>query len=263
MTRLIKCSACGHDVATTAAACPNCGAPTPKQTKCPSCGKAIPINSRFCPHCSAVFSLELTPCQNCKTMLYPGVYKCPRCGAKIKAGKNNSLQTIIIVALCLATFLIWSLINSDSPDSSDASLSIDASSQTSSGADNNPVSDAAPTSDAIIDVDIESEAEIPVANVEELTLSQKNALMQAESYLRHSAFSYPELIDQLIYEGYPESDAIWAADNVEVDWYAEALEQAESYLSHFAFSKSGLADQLEYEGFTAEQIAFALEGVGY
>ncbi len=96
-----------------------------------------------------------------------------------------------------------------------------------------------------------------------LTIGQKNALREAESYLKHMAFSREGLIDQLEYEGYAEDDIIFAVDNVEVNWNEECYEDAQSYLDLMSFSKSGLMDQLEYEGYTYEQIQYAIEKVGY
>lgn len=92
-----------------------------------------------------------------------------------------------------------------------------------------------------------------------VTKSQANALATANSYLRHTYFSYEGLIDQLEYEGYPEEDAIYAVDNCGANWNEQALGQAKQYLSHSAFSYSGLIDQLEYEGFTKEQATYGVD----
>ena len=96
-----------------------------------------------------------------------------------------------------------------------------------------------------------------------MSVGQRNALKKAESYLRYSAFSREGLIDQLEYEGFEESDIIFAVDNVDVDWNEECYEKAKSYLKYSSFSKQGLIDQLEYEGFTDDQIAYAIAKVGY
>lgn len=94
------------------------------------------------------------------------------------------------------------------------------------------------------------------------TISQNNALEQAQSYIRHSAFSYNDLIGQLEYHGYSTEDATWAADNCGADWMAEALESAESYIRHSGFSYAGLIDQLEYSEFTAEQAKYGADNCG-
>jgi hypothetical protein len=95
-----------------------------------------------------------------------------------------------------------------------------------------------------------------------VSISQKNALKKAKSYLSHQAFSYTGLIEQLEYEGYSNEDATYGADNCEADWYEQAEKKAASYLSHQAFSRNGLIEQLEYEGFTPEQATHGADSVG-
>lgn len=82
---------------------------------------------------------------------------------------------------------------------------------------------------------------------------QENAREQAVNYLDSQAFSRKGLIEQLKYEGYSRLDAVYAADNVRVDWYEQAALKAKSYLDAQSFSRSGLLDQLLYEGFTRAQ----------
>ena len=65
---VIKCPACGADVASGAAFCTNCGTrilrenasvepagpePVPAGRTCPSCGVTLPPNCRFCTNCGA------------------------------------------------------------------------------------------------------------------------------------------------------------------------------------------------------------------
>lgn len=65
---VIKCPACGADVASSAAFCTSCGTrilrenasaepagpePVPEGRTCPSCGAILPSNSRFCTNCGA------------------------------------------------------------------------------------------------------------------------------------------------------------------------------------------------------------------
>lgn len=94
------------------------------------------------------------------------------------------------------------------------------------------------------------------------TVSQQNALEQAESYLEYSSFSRSGLIGQLEYEGYSTDDATWAVDNVTVDWFEQAARTAASYMEYSSFSRSGLIDQLIYEGFTPEQAEHGANAVG-
>lgn len=95
-----------------------------------------------------------------------------------------------------------------------------------------------------------------------LTLSQKNAVQKAKSYLKYSGFSRSGLIEQLEYEGFSTADATFGADNAGADWNQEAVESATSYLKYSSFSRSGLIDQLEYEGFTAAEAIYGVDNAG-
>lgn len=97
----------------------------------------------------------------------------------------------------------------------------------------------------------------------EPTLGEKNALSTANSYLRTMAFSYSGLIDQLEYEGYTTTEAIYGAENCGADWNEQAAKMAKSYINTMSFSRSGLINQLKYEGFTAEQAQYGASAVGY
>lgn len=77
-------------------------------------------------------------------------------------------------------------------------------------------------------------------------MSQQNAVRKAESYLNYTNFSRQGLIDQLIFEGFPNNDATYGVNNVSVDWNAQATEKAQSYLDYSAFSCQSLIDQLLY-----------------
>lgn len=94
------------------------------------------------------------------------------------------------------------------------------------------------------------------------TVSQRNALRKAGSYLDYTAFSRTGLISQLEYEKYSTEDATWAADRVTVDWNAQAAKKAKSYLDYTSFSRSGLVDQLLFEGYTPEQAEFGVSQTG-
>ena len=97
----------------------------------------------------------------------------------------------------------------------------------------------------------------------DITMSQKNALKTAASYLSWSGFSYKRLIEQLEFEGFSNADATFAADYCGADWYAQAEKSAESYMSWSSFSRERLIEQLEYEGFTHDQAVHGAESVGY
>lgn len=95
------------------------------------------------------------------------------------------------------------------------------------------------------------------------TIGQKNALREANSYLRTMPFSKNGLINQLEYEGYSHEDAVYAVERCGADWNEQAALQAASYLRTMPFSKDGLIEQLEYEGFTHEQAVYGVEQNGY
>jgi len=94
------------------------------------------------------------------------------------------------------------------------------------------------------------------------TVSQKNALNKAKSYLSYTAFSHDGLIDQLEYEQFSTADATYGADNVGADWNEQAAKKAKSYMSYSSFSRGGLIDQLEYDKFTPDQATYGVNAVG-
>ncbi len=95
-----------------------------------------------------------------------------------------------------------------------------------------------------------------------MTVSQRNAVRNAESYVDVMGFSRQGLIDQLGFEGYSTEDATFAVDRIEVDWFEQAERVAESYLEVMGFSRQGLIDQLEFDGFTPEQAAHGANASG-
>ncbi len=98
--------------------------------------------------------------------------------------------------------------------------------------------------------------------VQTVTSGQANALKQAQSYLKISAFSYKGLKDQLEYEEFAEDEIQYAVDNCGADWKEQALRQAQSYLNLSAFSYEGLVDQLKYEDYTDEQAVYGADNCG-
>lgn len=95
------------------------------------------------------------------------------------------------------------------------------------------------------------------------TMGEKNALNTAYNYLEYTAFSYNGLIEQLEFEGYTHSEAVYGADNCGADWNEQAEKMAKQYLDYSSFSKQGLIDQLEFEGFTHSQAVHGVEANGY
>ena len=70
----------------------------------------------------------------------------------------------------------------------------------------------------------------PQPSTETVTSGMRNALATAHDYLDTMAFSYSGLIDQLEYEGYTYSEAVYAVDNCGADWYEQAALMAAEYL---------------------------------
>ena len=101
-----------------------------------------------------------------------------------------------------------------------------------------------------------------VSTSQSATIGESNALKRAKEYLRFTAFSYSGLIDQLEYEKYSHTEAVYGADNCGADWNEQALKKANSYLSFTAFSYKGLIEQLEYEGFTHKEAEYGADNCG-
>ena len=95
------------------------------------------------------------------------------------------------------------------------------------------------------------------------TLSQRNAVAKAKSYLDFTSFSKSGLIKQLEYESFSNKDATYAVNNISVDWKEQAVKKAKSYLDFTSFSKSGLIKQLEFDGFTNEEATYAVGQIGF
>lgn len=94
------------------------------------------------------------------------------------------------------------------------------------------------------------------------TVSQKNALRKAESYISTMPFSKSGLIKQLQFEKYSAADSAWAVDHLTVDWNEQAVLKAKSYLDTMPFSRDGLISQLKFEGFTQAEAVAGVNGAG-
>jgi len=95
-----------------------------------------------------------------------------------------------------------------------------------------------------------------------MTVSQKNAVAKAKSYLDISGFSRDGLVTQLKFEKFSEADAIYGVDNVGADWNEQAAKKAKSYLDMMAYSRDGLITQLKFEKFTQAQAEYGAKQVG-
>ena len=94
------------------------------------------------------------------------------------------------------------------------------------------------------------------------TVSQKNAVKKAKSYLGYSAFSHDGLVAQLEYEQFSHADAIYGADNSGANWNEQAAKKAKSYMDMSAYSRGSLIEQLKYEKFTQAQAEYGANSVG-
>lgn len=103
----------------------------------------------------------------------------------------------------------------------------------------------------------------PLTNAPTQSIGEINALKSAKDYLNAMPFSYSGLVEQLEYEGYTHSEAVYGADNCGADWNEQAALSARSYLDSMSFSRQGLIEQLEYEGFTHAQAVYGVEQNGY
>ena len=101
-----------------------------------------------------------------------------------------------------------------------------------------------------------------IAPISGETISQKNAVKKAKSYLDYSAFSHDGLVAQLEYEQFSHADAVYGADNSGANWNEQAAKKAKQYMEYSAFSRGSLIEQLKYEKFTQEQAEYGANAVG-
>lgn len=94
------------------------------------------------------------------------------------------------------------------------------------------------------------------------TVSQKNAVAKAKSYLNYTAFSHDGLVDQLEYDQFSHADAVYGADNSGANWNEQAAKKAKAYMEYSAFSRGSLIDQLKYDKFTQAQAEYGVNAVG-
>lgn len=94
------------------------------------------------------------------------------------------------------------------------------------------------------------------------TVSQKNAVKKAKSYLGYSAFSHDGLVAQLEYEQFSHADAVYGADNSGANWNEQAAKKAKQYMEYSAFSRGSLIEQLKHEKFTQAQAEYGASAVG-
>lgn len=197
--------------------------------KCPKCGAVEATKeAKFCSRCGAALKTEVAPSQNAK--------------------KNTSGAGILWVVII---FLVLGAIGSHSKSEMKRQASSYYSppstysySPSSGGTTYTSPSSGTTNSGA--------------------TAGERNALKSAKSYINYgTGLSYSGLIDQLEFEGYSHSEAVYGADNCGASWKQQAVKCATAYLKYSSFSRSGLIDQLEFDGFTHEQAVYGAEQNGY
>jgi hypothetical protein len=94
------------------------------------------------------------------------------------------------------------------------------------------------------------------------TVSQKNAVVKAKSYLNYTAFSHDGLVAQLEYDQFSHVDAVYGVDNSGANWNEQATKKAKAYMEYSAFSRGSLIDQLKYDQFTQAQAEYGANAVG-
>jgi hypothetical protein len=90
-----------------------------------------------------------------------------------------------------------------------------------------------------------------------VTAGQRNALARAKSYLDLMAFSKQGLKDQLVFDGFSNSDAQFAVDHCGANWYEQAARSAREY-AKYAYSRNDLIEQLVYIKFTNDQAVYGV-----
>lgn len=124
---------------------------------------------------------------------------------------------------------------------------------------NTPTPTKAPVKATNTTAPVQTKQSAPVSNE---TVSQKNAVNKAKSYLNFTGFSHDGLVAQLEYEQFSHEDAVYGADNSGANWNEQAAKKAKSYMDMTAYSRGGLIDQLKYEKFTQEQAEYGANAVG-
>ncbi len=93
--------------------------------------------------------------------------------------------------------------------------------------------------------------------------SPLNAIREARDYLDSDAFSYKELTEQLIFDGFSAEDAEYGVQNCGADWSMQAAKAAGNCLDTEACSYESLKRQLvDEELFTQEQAEYGVQNCG-
>ena len=180
-------------------------------------------------------------CKSCQSEIDDKAKKCPKC----QADQRNWFAKHKIITIIFAFILIGIISGSGGNKANNSNTSSPSVSETIKNNDNNQQS---PT--AIVD------------DKPKETMSQKNAVRKAKSYIDMSGFSRSGLIKQLEFDKFTNEDAVYAVDSIGVDWNKQAEKKAKSYVDMSGFSRDSLIKQLEYEGFTNEEAIYGVNAIG-
>lgn len=226
-----KCKLCGNIFLNSFTTCPQCNFYN-DDYKFPNANKQSNSSEHYAqtattPGKAAVpASSEYIRCDNCGTLYQSRFNTCPQCN--LQNSKHNTTfskerNKTIIVAIITALVLIIGFV------------SLIKGNDSTGGA---------------------------VSSLK-ATIGERNALRKGKDYLSVMAFSYQGLINQLKFDGFSQTEAVYAADHCGANWKKQAAKKAEEYLDVMPFSRSGLISQLEFEGFTHEEALYGVEQVGY
>lgn len=172
--------------------------------------------------------------------------------AKSNWSQGAKIAVTSIVAVIMLPIMIGAANSEPSQESADTDTK-----QTQSTASETPPAETPQVAPA----EVEPVKPVETPKVVE-TVSQKNAVKKAKSYISFAGFSRDGLVGQLEYDQFSNSDAIYGADNSGADWNEQAAKKAKSYMEFSSFSRGSLISQLEYDKFTPEQAAHGADSVG-
>jgi len=202
-------------------------------------------------------------CPKCQETIQLGAKKCKHCGADLR---NWFVKHKIITGILILFFIgiIGSAMGGgeNNKQNNNSTAPVNESSPKVEEKAEAP-EETKPTTSADTDQSpIPTKIEDKPAPTSSETVSQKNAVAKAKSYLGYSAFSHDGLVAQLEYEQFSHADAVYGADNSGADWNEQAAKKAKSYMEYSAFSRGSLIEQLKYDKFTQAQAEYGANAVG-
>jgi len=182
---------------------------------------------------------------------------------------RKKIATIFSIAT-IASFILFGITTDTSqnnqvtqqPTTENTEAVADNENQNSAPADVDKSPTPAKTEDKPAPTQVKQTDNQNISPVSSETISQKNAVKKAKSYLGYSAFSHDGLVAQLEYEQFSHADAVYGADNSGANWNEQAAKKAKQYMEYSAFSRGSLIEQLKYEKFTQEQAEYGANAVG-